>query len=161
MPFLRPGNGARAHPQRKTYIRPPKDLFEDVHDSFIVIAPHCKQPKCPPAGKQTHKWWHMHTVVQLVNYCCKPQTEGFQRHRPEWNKPNAKVQEQEKRINCDRSQSSGFHWEVLIRSRSEGTFWVTGSVIFIHLVRSQRYPYETIHQSICFTLYLSQDVFQR
>lgn len=46
----------RSHREKHTYAT---QRLENVHDSLIVIAPHCKQPKCPPAGKQTHKWWHM------------------------------------------------------------------------------------------------------
>ena len=44
--------------------------------------------------------------------------------------PNAKVQEQEKPINSDRSQNSGFLWEVLT-GNTEGTFWVTGNVLYL------------------------------
>ena len=42
----------RAHPQGKKYLCPPKELFENVHNSFVVIAPSWKQLKCPAAGNR-------------------------------------------------------------------------------------------------------------
>lgn len=86
----------------------------------------------PSSREQIHRWWHTHTAARLVDYCSAQRMGEFQRHRPERSKSNAKVGEQEKLINGDRSQNSGFRWEVLIGSRSEGTFWVTENVLYLY-----------------------------
>ena len=39
----------RAYPQGEKYLCPPKGLFENVHNSFLVIAPSWKQLKWPAA----------------------------------------------------------------------------------------------------------------
>ena len=50
--------------QRKQshYICPQKDLYKNVHSSFILLTPNWKQPKGPLKGKQINKLYNMYTV---------------------------------------------------------------------------------------------------
>ena len=57
-------NSGTSTREKSARVHPNKDLFENVHNSFIVIAPNWIQSKYLPTGKQIHKWWYIHAVVE-------------------------------------------------------------------------------------------------